>query len=173
MNILANKYSESEKDWIKTISIDNVDFIGTDLLTSAIWDAKDFLDWKLECEKFEFDWKREFYRFFWNSFIVKYSDKSLRDKDKQELVSKWVFNKFWKSEKDKDWFQIPKSDFVVDYNWSYYLMIEWTTKLDEELTDVSKWVFKSMIVDFSKYESIWKWLQEQVQSTRGKLINLL
>lgn len=173
MNILANKYTESESNWVKTISIDGVDFIGTDLLTCAIWNAKDFLDWKLEYEEFEFDWEREFYRFSWNYFIVKYSDKSLRDKDKQELANKWEFNKFWKAEKDKDWFQIPMTDFVVDYDWSYYLMIEWTKKLDEELTDVSKWVFKSMIIDLDRFNWISNDIRKQVKKVGVNVRGLL
>jgi hypothetical protein len=172
-NTLTTKYTESESNWVKTISIDNVDFIGTDLLTSAIWNAKDFLDWKRKSEKFVFDWEREFYRFSWNYFIVKYLNRLLRDKDKQELSDKWEFNKFWKAEKDENWFQIPKTDFIVDYNWSYYLLIKWTLSLDEELTDINKWVFKSMIIDLDKFNWILSEAEEQVKKVWKDVGSLL
>lgn len=155
-DIISTKYTETEDNWLKTISTDGVSFIGTNLLTSAIWNAYKVIKWEKETEKFLFDWEREFLRFSGNYFIVKYKNKSLRDSDKEKISQIWDFDKFWKAKKDKNWYQVPKSDFVVDYDWSYYLMIKWTLALDEHLIDIDKWVFKSMIIDIDKFNCIWK-----------------
>ena len=173
MNSINTQYTEIEENWIRTISIYDIDFVDTDLLTSAIWDAKDFLIWKIKYEKFDFDWKREFYRFLWNYFIVKYSDKELRDNDKKVLSKEWKFNKFWKTEKDENWFQIPKTDFVVDFEWNYYMLAQWTLLLDEDLTDLDKWVFKSMVIDFDKFNWIWSEAEEQVKKVESDVDWLL
>ena len=45
MNAINTKYTETEENWIKTISIENVDFIDTNLLTSAIWNAYKLISW--------------------------------------------------------------------------------------------------------------------------------
>jgi len=168
-NIINNKYIENEENWVKSISIDDTIFKGTNLLTSAIWNAYKIIKWEKEVEKFVFDGKREFYNFLWNYFIVKYKNKELRDTDKDNLKLFWRFDKFWKAEKDDFWYQIPEVDFSVDYNWNYYLMIKWTLSLDEELTDVNKWVFKSMIIDLNKFNLI----LDKVKNTADRVEEIL
>lgn len=169
MNMLAHNINYDGK--ITTIG--GIDFVDTLLLSSALWDIADFLKWKLEYEQFEFDGKRELYRVFWNYFIVKYSDQNLRNRDKDKLMSAWKFDKFWRVDKDENWVQVPKTDFVVDHEWNYYLMIKATRRMDEYMTDVEKWVFKSMVVDLDKYIGVSSETKQEVDDVRGDIDGII
>ncbi|MDP2090151.1 MAG: hypothetical protein Q8K30_01010 [Candidatus Gracilibacteria bacterium] len=173
MNNISDKYTETENNGIKTISFGGIDFIGTDLLTSTIGNVYDLLNGNRKTEIFKFDGKREFYRFHGNYFLVKYSDKSIRDRDKEILKKEGKFNKYGKTEKNEEGFQIPLTDLVVDYNGSYYLMIEGTLLLDENLTDINKGVFKSMIVDFEKFNGISIDMDTVIKSSSDKVSDLI
>ena len=48
-------------------------------------------------------------------------------------------------------------------------MIKWTLSLDEELTDVNKWVFKSMIIDLNKFNLI----LDKVKNTADRVEEIL
>lgn len=167
MNLMQEKYTESTENWIRTITVSWIDFIDTKLVTSAIWNIERFLKWKRECEIYKLDESRTLHQFSWNYYIIEYSDKDIRDKDRELFKSNFKPTKFF-AEQEGDWNQVPECDLKVDYDWKYYTLVYAHLKLTED-EDKGKWVYKWVIFNPQKYFEV----QQGKDDTNLKIDNIL
>ncbi|MCP4523449.1 MAG: hypothetical protein GY828_04455 [Candidatus Gracilibacteria bacterium] len=173
MKITRHNYITTEEKGIKTISIGDIQFIGTELVTSAIGNVYAVITGEKGVETYQFDTEREILHFFGNYFILKYTKKELRDADKAKLQSVGDFNKYGKTEKNEEGYQLPKTDFIADIDGNYYLMIKGTRALEQDFTDLNKGVFQSLIIDVNKYNLGRDKIYSKTEEANQKVLEIL
>lgn len=151
------QFSKNNVNWEAVISIEWIDFIDTKMTSSSIGEALAFLKWERKYEEFILDNQRKIHQFFWNTFIVEYKNKEIRDTDRN-LLKKHFKPTRHLSQQEDDGSQVPETDFKVDYEWKYYLSVNAHLKLSND-TNLNKWVYKWVIfnpwISFPLDTTIW------------------
>lgn len=161
--ISSDFLSESIQNGERIVTVNWVEFVGTKLVTSAISRVMKFLRWEKIYSHFHIDEDRNIHQFSGNFFILEYQNSQIRENDKK------LFQQHFKPTKhfatmEADGSQVPDTDFTVDYEGKYYLLIHARLRLTD-ITDVLKWVYRGVVVNPETYFKI----PSLVQETKKKL----
>ena len=147
------------------------DFIveDTKIIESFALDIRLFLDWHTTSfQRENFDELRNIIHRWWNSLLIEYSDKDLRDEDIK--IQRENFKMDWKyfSQKLTWWLQIWEFLWKIDYKWKYYLLLNGLNKLIDRTDDI---VFRWIIINISKF--INNPVSNKIKSTESRIGNIL
>ncbi|EKE30154.1 MAG: hypothetical protein ACD_2C00035G0003 [uncultured bacterium (gcode 4)] len=135
---------------------------------------ENMLKWKLnlinfEPEKINFNAQVIIYDIWWNNFILEYTSQKDRDSDIKLLKEKFKPTKHF-AEVLENWRQVPSFDWYFEYEWKYYIIVDWLNSLTDEI-DPEKWIYKWVVVNPSKYFK--EWINTVTDNTAIKVENII
>jgi hypothetical protein len=129
-----------------------------------------FFVWE-KTQKISFDAERQIFDMWWNSMVVEYENKEIRDNDiilfKKYFKEKWHF-----SEELENWRQVPEFDWYFDYKWKFYIIVDWLNKLTDE-TDSDLWIYKWVILNPEKFYWVSKIVKKEVDKNIWKVDEII
>lgn len=136
------------------------------------WDIEDMVKgnfyfvWK-DTKKFPLNNGIEIFDMWWNFFVVEYSDETSRNEDVELLKQRFKESgKFAKELEEKR--QVPEFEWYFEYNWKYYIIVNWLNKLTNEINP-EKGVYKWVIVNPGKYFEV----ENEVKQIEWKIWDIL
>lgn len=153
-----------KKDTRKLTDVNPINFQWEDILFYEMkitwdfaWDIEDMLKWNTHLinftfDKISYDQDREIFDMWWNFFVIEYVSKKQRNSDMQLLKDK--FQEEWKFAKELEQArQVPEIEWYFEFNWKFYIIINWLNKLTQEINSES-WVYKWIVINPQKYFEI-------------------
>lgn len=128
------------------------------------WDV--YFVWK-DTKKVSLNNGIEIFDMWWNFFVVEYNDETSRNKDVELLKQRFEESgKFAKELEEKR--QVPEFEWYFEYDWKYYIIVNWLNKLTDEVNP-EKGVYKWVIINPGKYFEV----ENEVKQIEWKIWDIL
>lgn len=168
-----------KKDRRELTDVSPINFQANEIIFSDMRITWNFARWIEEMVKWNFyfvwkntqkvglNWETSVFDMWWNFFVIEYNDQVLRDNDisllKENFKEDWKFAKELEEKR-----QIPTFDWYFEYNWNFYIIVNWLNKLTDEINS-SLGIYKWVIVNPWKYFEVENKTREVVWEVRNIL----